>query len=119
MLSVMSSSTKTLTEFTLSDCKITNKEVQTLAEAIEVNTTLQSVDISYNKLLNDRGIPFVGNCLKVNRSLCKLNLSGNQITDDGAKPIMEGTVNKRLSELNLSENQITDEGANSLAEATT
>ena len=109
---------KTLTEFTLSDCKITDKEIQTLAEAIEVNTTLQSVDISYNKI-NDKGILFICNCLnKVNRSLCKLNLSGNQITDDGVKIFMEAvTVNKILRELNLSGNNITDKAANSFAEA--
>ena len=108
---------KALTEFTLSNCIVTDKDIQTLAKAIEVSTTLQSIDVSYSKI-KDQGILFIVNCLKVNKSLCKLNVSGNQITDDGVRTFMEAiTVNEILNDLNLSGNKITDNGANSLAEA--
>ena len=105
---------KTLTEFTLSECKITDAEIETFAKAIEVNTTLQSLDISHSKI-RDNGVRYISNCLKVNKSVCKLNLSGNEITDNGVK-ILVASIDA-LEELTLSENEITDKGINNLAES--
>ena len=136
---------KTLSEFTLSNYKITSKEVQIVAKTIETHVTLQSLDISCDNI-SDEGVLFIRDCLEVNQTLCKLNLSGNQITQKGVETLAKAiTVNKalqtldiscnvvsddgisflsvclknneKLKELNLSGNKITDEGTKKLAEA--
>ena len=101
---------KALKEFTLSNCKITDKEVQIITEVVKTHATLQSLDISCNRI-SDEGVVFIRDCLKVNQSLCKLNLSGNQITDEGVKTLTEAvTVNIALQSLDISCNVISDHG---------
>ena len=137
---------KSLTEFTLSNCKITDEQVQMLIKAIEVKLTLQCFDISHNKI-SDSGILFISNYLKINSTLNKINLAGNCITDSGVKSLTEAISNtntalkilnisynivsddgtwfiynclennETLNELNLSGNKITDKGARKLGEA--
>ena len=78
--------------------------------------SVEDLDLSLNSLEISSTI---SECLKINSTLCKLNLSGNKITDEGAKKLAEGIlnqVNTTLQELNISSNKITDEGAKKLAE---
>ena len=104
---------KSLTEFTLSNCKITDKQVQMLAKAIEVQPTLQYFDISHNKI-TDNGIIFISDCLKINSTLHTINLAGNCITDSGAKCLTEAiSINTTLKILNtpgISYNLVCDDG---------
>ena len=80
----------------------------------ELLQSVEDLDISLN-FICDRSI---SEYLKVNSSLCKLNLSKNNITDDGAKLLAEAIqVNTILQELNICKNEITDEGAKMFAEA--
>ena len=108
---------KSLTEFTLSNCKITDEQVQMLIKAIEIKSTLQYFDISHNKV-RDNGIIFISDYLKINSTLNAINLAGNCITDSGVKSLTEAiSINETLSELNLSGNIITNKGARKLGEA--
>ena len=107
----------TLIELTLSDVIITAEELQILVKGIEVNTALQNVDLSHNKI-SDNGTVFFSECLKINKTLHKLNLSGNNITDEGAKRLAEAIqLNTTLQVLNISENQISKEGIMRIVEA--
>ena len=108
----------TLTELNLSSNKITDEGTKRLAEAIKVITTRQSLYISHNTL-SDVGMSSISDCLK-NSTLCKLNLSGNKITDEGAKGLAEAIqVNTTLQELNISKNWISKEGVMRIVEACT
>lgn len=102
-----------LDEFTLSNCKITDKEVQIITEAVKIHMTLRKLDISCNKI-SDEGVSFIGDCLKVNQTLHKINLSDNQITDKGMEALTEAvTVNKALQSVDVSGNVISDDGVSS------
>ena len=106
----------TLTELNLSSNEITDEGAETLIEAIQVNTTLQSLDISHNTIFGD-GLSSIS---KINSALCKLNLSSNKITDEGAMRLAEAIkVNKTLQKLNISKNWISKEGVMRIVEACT
>ena len=60
----------------------------------------------------------IGEAIKVNKTLKKLNITDNSISDDGAAAISDGLKYIiSLQELNMSHNKITSEGAKMIAEA--
>ena len=126
--------------------QITSKGVKVVAEAIQVNTTLDKLDLSFNNKISDDGASFISDSLKTSTSLKELNVSNTKITSEGAKGIAEAIevnsrleridlsfsklcdvganfisnglkANKSLQELNMSKNEITTEGAKGIAEA--
>ena len=108
---------KKITEANLCRCQVSNEGIKVFVQAVEVNTTLQNLDISYNAISDD-GVLFISNCLKINHTLRKLNVSGNDIGDEGIMKFSDAIcVNKTLKDLNMSRNRITDEGANELSKA--
>ena len=79
--------------------------------------SIECLDISLN-LLCDREIIRINEFLKSNHTLCKLNLSNTELTDEGTKAIAETIqLNVALQKLNISNNKITDEGTKTIAEA--
>ena len=97
-------------------CDIISRGVISIAEAIQVNTTLQNLDISSNNI-SDAGTAAISDNLKRNNSLVKLNMSRNKITGERVKMIVEALqVNTTLKQLNLSINKITDDGATFISE---
>ena len=77
--------------------------------------SVEDLDISLNLL----EISSISECL-INNTLCKLNLSSNKITDEGAKRLAEAIqVNTTLQELNISKNWISKEGVMRIVEACT
>ena len=54
-------------------------------EAIQANTTLQILDISYNNV-SDLGVLTIIECLKYIDTLMELNISSDHITEEEAKP---------------------------------
>ena len=108
-----------LYELNLPNNQITDNDLNTLAEAITINKSLQVLDISHN-IISDSGISFISECLKVNKILHKLILFGNCITDEGAKSLAGAIqVNMTLKELNISKNCISKEGIMKIAKACT
>ena len=98
-------------------CNIGNNGAITLAEAIQVNTTLQKINISNNSISDD-GAAAISNSLKVNSSLQELNISRNKITSEGTKYIAEAIqVNTILEKLDLSCNAVSDDGAAAISDS--
>ena len=93
-------------------CNIGNNGAITLAEAIQVNTTLQKINISDNSISDD-GATAIINSIKFNtsNSLQELNISQNNITNDGIKVLAEVIeINSTLQNINISKNHIAIEG---------
>ena len=89
---------------------INNHGVISIAETIQVNTTLQNLDISSNNISDAEAIA-ISDSLKTNSSLVKLNISWNNITNEGAKKIAKAIqINLTLQNVNLSRNHISMEG---------
>ena len=78
--------------------------------------TLQKLDLSNNNLSDD-GAATISDGLKSNRTLLELNLSNNNLSDDGASTISDCLKsNNSLQELYMSNNKITSEGAKMVGE---
>ena len=76
------------------------------------NCTLKKLNLGYNYLGND-GITSLGECLKCNKSLISLNVSGNNILNDGLISFsknIKSEFNKTLKKLNFKDNQINSDG---------
>ena len=72
---------------------------------------LQRLDLSNNNLSDD-GAVIIGDSLKNNNTLLELNISHNDITNKGTKNITEVIqINTILKNLNLSHNILSDDGA--------
>ena len=93
--------------------KINNAGAQALAAALQVNQTIQSLNLSNNHIGNT-GAQALGTALKVNQSLQSLNLKNNCITA-GSRALATGLkVNQAIQSLDLTYNQIGDVGAQAL-----
>ena len=93
-------------------CNIGNNGAVTLAEAIQVNTTLQKIDISSNSISDD-GVAAISNSIKFNtsNSLQELNISRNNITNNGIRVLAEVIeINSTLQNIDISKNHISTEG---------
>ena len=88
-----------------------------IAEAIQVNTTLKNLDISGNNI-SDAGAAAISDSLTSNSSLAKLNISSNNITSEGAKKIAQAIqVNTILKKLDISSNNISDAGVAAISDS--
>ena len=97
-------------------CNVTNNGAITIAEAIQVNTTLQKLNISNNSISDD-GAAAIIYSLQFNNSLQELKMSRNKITSEGVKKISEVIqVNTTLKHLDLSINKIVDDGADFISD---
>jgi hypothetical protein len=94
-----------------------NKKTQHLADLLENNKSITTLDISNNEGIDFE--TFKDNLKTVNVSLTVLNFNNNDIGDDGAK-VLSILINdkfRELIELNINSNYIGDDGAIALAEA--
>ena len=66
-----------------------------MSEALEVNSTLQSLNLSWNSI-GDEGAKALSEALKVNSTLQLLNLDGNNIGDEGAKTFSDAKQKSRV-----------------------
>ena len=91
-----------------------------LKEAIGdlVHNKVEELNLTSNNI-SDEGAKALAEALKVNTALQGLLwLGDNEISDEGAKALAEALkVNTALQKLDLYENKISDEGAKALAEA--
>ena len=72
--------------------------------------TLQKLDLSNNNLSDD-GAATISDGLKANRTLLELNISHNGIEDNGAQEIAKAIkINLSLQNVNISKNYISSEG---------
>ena len=113
----------TLQSLKISENKIFADESEHIAnvvmmtKAIQINTTIQKLDMSNNSISDD-GVVAICDSLKINVSLQELNLALNNITNEGTKKIAEAIqVTKTLRKLNLNDNQISDDGAAAISDS--
>jgi len=88
-----------------------NSGIQTLCDALKVNTNVQILNLSEN--IGDDGAEHISEMLKVNTSIHTLNLSNNNISDKGAISIANAlalNINTTLKCLNLPFNIIGNKG---------
>ena len=84
-------------------------EVSLLAQALRINKTLQSIDLSHNRL-GDSNFFVIVEALKFNSTLMRLIARNNKLTDTSAKILLELLENNpTLSEIDL-------EGNNAISE---
>ena len=98
------------------DMLLNVQEVQFLAEALKINTTLTTLKL-YLNALDDKGVQILVEALKINTTLTTLNIWSNEIGNQGAQALAEALkMNTTLTTLKLHTNQIGDQGAQALAE---
>ena len=82
----------------LSRGKITTSGLHVLAFGLHTNTTVEQMNISYNKI-KDEGAIVIIDCLKHCEALKKLDLSNNNISNNGINEISENIKNKQTTSL--------------------
>ncbi|CAF1548789.1 unnamed protein product [Adineta steineri] len=98
--------------------RITSVGVSILAQTLHNNNSLNYLDLSSNQVSDD-GVHFLSIILSMNNNILKkLDLGKNGITDNGMKHLAQMIkTNKILTQLDLCSNEITDEGIRLLADA--
>ena len=80
---------KTLSALRLSYSDIGNTGATALAEVLWTNTTLDGLDLRINPSIGDSSVMSLCEALKVNKTLSSLNLSGTGISDAGVLSLVE------------------------------
>ena len=85
-----------------------------LAEALKINTSLGTLELSFNNI-GENGCKHFAEALKINTGLTALLLDDNNIGDQGCEHFAEAlNVNTSLTTLTLGSNNIGDEGCEAL-----
>ena len=96
---------------------ITNVISSMIASILMQNKTVTKLNLSSNQI-GDDGIKKIANALGVNNTLQNLDVSKNGIGNQGVESLANALiVNKTLKNLNVSNNKIGDQGVESLANA--
>ena len=100
----------------LSSNPIEDKGIKVLTEGLRDNDKIVSLNLSGTKI-SDKGALYISKWLKLNNNnINSLEISWNDITDDGAKDLFKAIINKAKMYFNLSSNKITDVGINDLVD---
>ena len=110
---------RALKRLDVSHCGIGDQGVKSLASALEMNGSLEELNLSWNGAGTGIGLMALGESLKRNRGLKTLNISRCGIDDQGMKSLASVLeMNGSLEELNLSGNRaVTDIGLMALGES--
>ena len=92
----------TLQKLDLSFGSISDNVVSHLSRALQHNSSVTHLDLSYNNYITDMGAVALGEMLRVNKTLRELNLCGTSVEEEGATALMEGLqLNQVLNVLKL------------------
>jgi hypothetical protein len=92
-----------------------DNDIPTFLQALGTNSSLTSLDLSYNKLRQD-DIVLLAETLRANKTLTELNLAGTSLDDKDIKVLTDGLkFNRTLHVLNLDSNNFAGEGLQALA----
>lgn len=109
-----------MTELDLADNGLTDLGVEQIAAGLERNDSVRSLNLGFNRI-GDEGAAKLSMALRsdAGRVLSWLVLSGNGVSDSGARALAEALGNSDivLATLLLSHNEIADRGVESLAAA--
>ena len=102
----------TVKKLSISNCGITSSGIKRVIETLsDFNHSLKKLDVSSNNLSDD-GAEAIGDYLSKSSILCELNVSQTGITILGAVKIANALeVNTTLKKLDISCNSISDDGA--------
>ena len=107
----------TLTKFSISNNRITDKEASDISALISNNIHLQEVNLGYNNLQASGIIKIAGSLQKIS-SLTKLYINHNSITHEAADDIAAIiSCNTSLQEIDVSRNHLQTIGAKKIAKA--
>ena len=108
---------KTLHELEISHNTISSEAFKQIMKAIQTNTIMQILDISHNEVSDD-GAVAIGECLKgSSNALQQLYMSHNQISNVGIINIDKALqINTTIQILDISHNNISDDGAVAMGE---
>jgi Ran GTPase-activating protein (RanGAP) involved in mRNA processing and transport len=109
---------KQCTDLCLCGNKLTSQGITILALKLSNKSTLETLDLSYNRI-TDPGVYSLSQALLPNNysSLKKLSLNKNGISNDGVQYLTDMLkLNQTLTELWLSDNEIGNEGVKQLAD---
>ena len=106
----------TMRTLNISNCSISDEGAESLARALAVNRSLQELDISSNKIGNN-GMANIATALQTNTTMTTLNISDCSISNVGAESGRALAVNRSLQELDISSNEIGDNGIAHIATA--
>ena len=98
---------------------ISNIEYRTaiLCDCLKEDNTLQELNLTWNNITNE-GAKKIAEAIQVTKTLQILSLNRKEISDNGAAAISDSLkINVSLQELRLGYNNITTEGAKKIAEA--
>ena len=110
-------STRTLTKFSISNNRITDKTANDISAVISNNIHLQEVNLGYNNLQASGIIKIAGSLQKIS-SLTKLYINHNSITHEAADDIAAViSCNTSLQEVDISENDLQTRGAKKIAKS--
>ncbi|KEG13741.1 putative ribonuclease inhibitor-like protein [Trypanosoma grayi] len=99
---------KSLRSLHMAFCEIRETDGAPFGNALTVNSTLQVLDLSNNKL-KDAAAKCIAEAMKTNEGLVSLNLSCNKIADEGGKAIaLFLKSNRTLRDLNLRRNSMSN-----------
>ncbi|UJR32728.1 hypothetical protein I4U23_020187 [Adineta vaga] len=100
--------------------KITSIGVSILVQGLHNNNSLNYLDLSHNQISDDGIATLVKILATNNETLTKLGLAKNQITDEGMKCLVKLIkTNRTLTQLDLCSNKIGNEGTRLLMNAIT
>jgi Ran GTPase-activating protein (RanGAP) involved in mRNA processing and transport len=101
---------KTITFLDITSNILNDSGAIIIAEALEFNNTLKSLDIRDNDLFNHLSIFAICNMLKINKTLEKLSLSINYFSESKSKAFIDALIiNNTIMEINNNDKPITEE----------
>jgi len=77
-----------MTELDLSNCKVSDVEVKTVADFLKTNRTVVKINLHYNQI-GPAGCALLCDAIKDNPTLTTIDLSWNQIGDDGCTAVTD------------------------------
>ena len=108
----------TLTKFSISNNRITDKAASSISAVISNNIHLQEVNLGYNNLEASGIIKIAGSLQQKISSLTKLYINHNSITHEAANDIAAViSCNTGLQEIDVSKNHLQTIGAKKIAKA--
>lgn len=108
---------KTLSDLSLNSCGFDAHSVRDVSEGLIDNRSLTVIDLSYNQM-SDEGVEYLVQCLKLNQTLSRLSIADIGMGPIGAVLFFKvlESANCRIAHLNMAFNNIGNEGVRGLAQ---
>ncbi|CAF3914631.1 unnamed protein product [Rotaria sp. Silwood1] len=75
---------------------LTDQDIKNLANALQNNKTLTTLQLDYNKI-GDKGVQYLADALKINTTLTTLKVPSNEIGDKGVEYLADALQNNMVN----------------------